>query len=125
MKRAVMTVAILAAGLVQAAPAMAGDAALGKTVFAAQCAMCHTVTKGGPTIMGPNLFGLVGRKSGSVANFAYSKSMKALGVTWTEDKLRAYLPAPATMVPGTKMAFGGIKNPAQLDNLVAYLVSLK
>jgi cytochrome c len=125
MKRTALAAAVLAAGLLQSVPAVAGDAALGKTVFAAQCAMCHTVTKGGPTIMGPNLFGLVGRKSGSVANFAYSKSMKGLGITWTEDKLKAYLPVPANMVPGTKMAFAGVKNPAQLDNLVAYLASLK
>ena len=125
MKRTALAAAVLAAGLLQTVPAMAGDASVGKAVFAAQCAVCHTVTKGGPTMVGPNLFGIVGRKSGSVANFAYSKSMKALGVTWTEDKLKAYLPAPANMVPGTKMAFAGVKNPAQLDNLVAYLASLK
>jgi len=89
------------------------------------CAMCHTATKGGPTILGPNLYGIVGRKSASVSGFAYSGAMKASGITWTSDKLKAYLPSPANLVPGTKMAFAGVKNPAQLDNVVAYLETLK
>ncbi len=125
MKRTAFAAAVLAAGLLQSVPALAGDAGVGKAVFAAQCAVCHTVTKGGATMVGPNLFGIVGRKSGSVANFAYSKPMKALGVTWTEDKLKAYLPSPSNMVPGTKMAFAGVKNPAQLENLIEYLETLK
>lgn len=108
-----------------AAPAAAGDAAAGKTVFSSQCAMCHTATKGGPTILGPNLFGIVGRKSAIAPNFAYSAGMKASGITWSTDQLKAYLPAPAKLVPGTKMAFAGVKNPAQLDDLVAYLATLK
>ena len=125
MKRTLFATALLVAALGSTVPALAGDAALGKSVFAAQCAMCHTVTKGGPTIMGPNLYGIVGRKAGSLANYAYSKGMKTAGFSWTDDKLRAYLPAPANLVPGTKMAFAGVKNPAQLDNLVTYLETLK
>jgi cytochrome c len=114
MKRTLFATALLVAALGSAVPALAGDAALGKSVFAAQCAMCHTVTKG-----------IVGRKAGSLANYAYSKGMKTAGFSWTDDKLRAYLPAPANLVPGTKMAFAGVKNPAQLDNLVTYLETLK
>ena len=60
----------LGALMALAAPAAAGDAAAGKTVFASQCAMCHTATKGGPTILGPNLYGIVGRKSASLTGFA-------------------------------------------------------
>lgn len=116
---------ILAAGLLAALPATAGDAAHGKGVFAAQCAMCHTATRGGPTILGPNLYGVVGRKAGSMPGFAYSPGMKAAGFTWTDDRLHAYLPSPRAMVPGTKMSYAGLKNPSQLDDLVSYLDTLK
>ncbi len=115
----------LGALMALAAPAAAGDAAAGKTVFASQCAMCHTATKGGPTILGPNLYGIVGRKSASLTGFAYSSAIKASGITWSTDQLKAYLPAPAKLVPGTKMAFAGVKNPTQLDDLVTYLATLK
>lgn len=120
---------ILAGGLVgsllSAAPALAGDAAHGKSVFASQCSMCHSPAKGGAAIMGPSLFGIVGRPVASVSGFSYSPSMKAYGGAWSEDRLRGYLPAPAKAVPGTKMMFAGIKNPAQLDDLIAYLATLK
>jgi cytochrome c len=87
--------------------------------------MCHSNARGGPTILGPTLYGVVGRQAGSVAGFAYSSGMKSSGITWSNDKLTAYLPAPRAMVPGTKMSFAGLKNPAQLDDLVAYLDTLK
>ncbi len=112
-------------GLALALPAAAGDAAHGKGVFSAQCAMCHTATKGGPAILGPNLYGVVGRKAASVAGYNYSPGMKASGITWTDDKLEAYLPGPRAMVAGTKMTYGGLHNPAQLADLIAYLDSLK
>lgn len=110
-----------AAGLAFALPAAAADAGHGKSVFAAQCAMCHTASRGGPTILGPPLFGVVGRTAGSLAGFAYSPGMKSAGFVWSDERLRAYLPAPRAMVPGTKMTYGGLKNPAQLDDLIAYL----
>jgi cytochrome c len=87
--------------------------------------MCHTATRGGPTILGPNLFGVVGRKAGTLSGYAYSPGMKAAGFTWTDQQLHDYLPAPRAMVPGTKMGYGGLKNPAQLDDLVAYLDTMK
>ena len=107
-------------------PALAaGDAGHGKSVFAAQCAMCHTATKGGPAILGPNLFGVIGRKAGTVAGYNYSPAMKAAGWVWNEERLTAYLPAPRVLVPGTKMTYGGLHNPAQLDDLIAYLAAQK
>lgn len=116
---------LVAAGLFAAVPAAAGDAGKGRAVFAQQCAMCHSAARGGATILGPTLFGVVGRPVASVGGFAYSSGMKAQGGAWTADRLRAYLPAPRAMVPGTKMSFGGLKNPTQLDDLVTYLGSLK
>ncbi len=117
----VQAILLLAAGLFNALPAAAADAGHGKSVFATQCAMCHSATRNGPTILGPPLFGVVGRKAGSVSGYAYSPGMKSAGFVWSDDQLRAYLPAPRAMVPGVKMAYGGLKNPTQLDDLIAYL----
>ena len=113
------------AGLSVASPAAAADPVHGKAVFASQCAMCHSPAKGGPTILGPDLFGVVGRASASVPGFNYSKAMKAAGYAWSDARLHTYLPAPMTVVAGTKMTYAGLKNAAQLDDLVAYLDTLK
>ena len=122
---AVIAGSLLAMSLFAASSAPAADATHGKSVFAAQCAMCHTATKGGAAILGPNLYGVVGRKAGAVVGYAYSKGMKAAGFIWTEERLENYLPAPKAMVAGTKMSYGGLKNPAQVADLATYLASLK
>jgi cytochrome c len=116
---------IVVAGLFTAFPAAAGDPAHGRSVFAAQCSVCHSTARNGPAIVGPSLFGVVGRPAASVAGFAYSSGMKASGITWSDERLRTYLPAPRQAVPSTKMAYGGVKNPAQLEDLIAYLDTLK
>ena len=123
--RPVQASLLVAAGLFAAFQAAAGDAAHGKSVFGAQCAICHSAARNGPTILGPPLFGVVGRPAASVKDFDYSSGMKASGITWSNEKLSAYLPAPMKMVPGTKMTYGGLKNPSQLDDLIAYLDTLK
>ena len=110
--------------LLATAPALAADPANGRIVFA-RCAICHTVDKGGPNGLGPNLFGVVGRKAASLSNFMYSGALKGAGITWTPDKLKAWVAGPQRVVPGTKMAFGGISNPHQVDDVVAYLQTLK
>jgi len=102
----------------------AGDPAAGKTVFA-RCAICHKAAAGAPNSVGPNLFGIVGRKAASVPGFEYSGPMKATGITWTDDKLSEWVAGPAKMVPGTKMAFPGITSKGQVRDLVAYLDTLK
>jgi len=91
----------------------------------ARCAICHKVTQGGGNSVGPNLFGVVGRKSASLQDFQYSGPMKALAITWTDDKLSEWVSGPAKMVPGTKMAFPGITSKADVRNVVAYLDTLK
>jgi cytochrome c len=106
------------------ASAQEGDAALGKTVFA-RCAICHKVEKGAGNGLGPNLFGVVGRKAASVEGFEYSGPMKASGITWTPDNLSKWVAGPAKMVPMTKMAFPGITSKGEVRNVVAYLETLK
>ena len=97
------------------------DAAAGEKVFAL-CRSCHVLDEGVNRV-GPSLHKVVGRASGSVAGFSYSDANKNSGVTWTTDVLFKYLEDPKGFMPGTKMAFPGIKDAQDRANLVAYLAS--
>lgn len=97
------------------------DAAAGEKVFAA-CRTCHVFDEGVNRV-GPSLHKVVGRPSGSVPGFNYSDANKNSGVTWTTDVLFEYLEDPKGFMPGTKMAFPGIKDAQDRANLVAYLES--
>jgi cytochrome c len=113
------------AATILATPAFAaGDPVQGKAVFA-RCAICHNVEKDGGNGVGPNLFGIMGRKAASVDGFNYSGPMKASGIVWNDDKLSQWVAGPAKMVPGTKMAFAGITSKGQIADVVAYLNTLK
>ena len=101
----------------------AGDEAAGKKVFS-KCAVCHS-SQQGKTLMGPSLFGLVGRHSASVEGYPYSEAMKKVDKTWDEPTLDAYLTNPKAMVSGTKMAFVGLPSPEDRANVIAYLSTLK
>lgn len=121
--RPLFWIAIL--GLVAATPAIAaGDATKGAAVFA-RCAICHTNAKGAGNKIGPNLFGVVGRKAGSLPDYSYSAAMKNAGFAWTDAKLDAYIKSPATTVPGNKMAYAGLPSDGQRADLIAYLNTLK
>ena len=115
--------AALASAVLFAVPAHAeGDAAAGQKVFN-QCKACHDIEKGVNKV-GPTLKGVVGRKAASVADYKYSPAMVKKGeegVVWDEATLTAYLPNPKAYVPGTKMAFGGLKKPEDVANVIAYL----
>jgi cytochrome c len=114
----------LSALVLSGVAAQAGDAAKGKSIFQ-RCAICHVVAKDGGNGLGPNLFGIVGRKAGTAPGFSYSAAMKGSGITWTPDKLTAYVTHPGAVVPGNRMAFAGIGNPDQVSDVVAYLSTLK
>jgi cytochrome c len=100
--------------------AHAQDADAGKRVFA-RCLSCHKVGEGAANAVGPELNGIIGRAAGSVEGFAYSDAMKGSGITWDEASLHEFLTDPKAKVPGTKMAFPGLKNEKQLNDLLAYL----
>lgn len=108
-----------------AAPAWAGNPVNGAKVFASQCAACHGNRANAPQPIGPRLYGVVGRHAGSSPGFNYSTAMKGSGLTWTPSELRIYLNGPAKVVKGTKMPYAGLHNPTQLDDLIAYLDSLR
>jgi cytochrome c len=123
--RILSVAAIAAFGITLATSALAaGNASSGATVFE-RCQICHANAKGAPNKIGPNLFGVVGRKAGTYPGFSYSGAMKNSGITWTDAKLDAYITAPQMVVPGNIMAFAGISNAGQRADLIAYLDTLK
>lgn len=116
--------AVVALALLSAAAQAAGNAKQGEIIYG-RCGACHTVEKGGGNGLGPNLFGVVGRKAGSVANFPYSPALKNSKIVWTEANLSKWVADPQKMVPGTRMIFNGLRNKQEIDDLVAYLKSKK
>ena len=108
-----------------AAPALAGgDAQKGGTVFEDNCSDCHTVVQGAPSRKGPNLFGVVGRKTAALADFDYSDANRAAGWTWTPEKLDQYLTNPKATIPGTIMKFKGTLSADERANVIAFLQTL-
>lgn len=109
----------------EAAPAgvtyasLTGDATAGEKVFT-QCKTCH-VAEQGINRVGPSLWGVVGRHSGSIEGFRYSPANKNSGIVWSEEELFKYLEAPQKTVPGTYMAFAGLKKPQDRADVIAYL----
>lgn len=101
----------------------AGNLENGKDVFK-KCAACHTLEKGGTHKQGPNLYGVVGREVGKVAGAKYSDALKAKGGKWTFEALQDYLYDPKGSIPGNIMAFGGVKDNADLGSVLVYLNSL-
>ena len=98
----------------------AGDVDAGKKVFR-KCNVCHTLEEGCKRKIGPNLFGIMGRASGTVEGFKYSKAMLKSGLTWDDATLDKYLTKPKKLVPKTKMRFAGLKKKSQREDLIAYL----
>jgi cytochrome c len=105
---------------VSTAAAVAQDAQKGATVFN-QCLPCHAIGPDAQNKIGPELNGLDGRKSGTVANFSYSDANKNSGIAWSEATFKEYIKDPRAKIPGTKMIFPGVKNEQQANDLWAYI----
>lgn len=104
---------------VVAAAAPAGDAAAGEKLFR-RCMACHKLEPGKNTI-GPTLHGVVGREVASVEGFSYSDALQAHGGVWSPDRLAEFLADPKGVVPGTKMAFSGLKDEQDQIDVITYL----
>lgn len=110
-----------------AALVAAADVAKGESI-AKRCTACHSLAQNGPNKVGPHLWGVVGRPVATIADFSYSAAMKAFSgggaKTWTVEQLDPWLTNPKSLVPGTKMAFPGLKKADERAAVVAYLKSL-
>jgi len=100
--------------------AQAADAGHGAKLFEEECAECHSM-KPGKNKKGPTLFGVAGRNAAGVPDYVYSEAMKNSGLTWTADKLDAYIATPRKLVPGCKMKYDGLADAAARADLVEFL----
>jgi cytochrome c len=119
--RSLLLAAVVVLGGAGAADAQ--DAAAGAAVFKTQCSVCHSVAEG-KNMVGPSLFGVVGRPAGQIPGFHYSPANKDSGLTWDAATLDRYLTNPQAVVPKTIMPYAGLKDDEKRANLIAYLSTL-
>ena len=97
-----------------------GDLAVGEKVFK-KCAACHSIVKDGKNNIGPALYNVVGRQTGGVNDYKYSKALSGYGKEWTFEELNGYLIKPAKWIKGTKMAFAGLRKEKDRASVILYL----
>tara|TARA_A100000164_G_scaffold354541_1_gene362196 strand:+ start:400 stop:939 length:540 start_codon:yes stop_codon:yes gene_type:complete len=97
-----------------------GDVASGEKIFK-KCAACHSIVKGGKNNIGPALYNIVGRKTGVVKDYKYSKALASYDKEWTFEELNGYLIKPAKWIKGTKMAFAGLRKEKDRASVIKYL----
>lgn len=107
-----------------AAMMRSADAMRGEKIFK-KCSSCHNVNRGESAKVGPNLFGIAGRSRGAVAGFSYSAAMKAKGGSWDRASLDSFIAKPKDFLPGTKMAFPGLKKPQDRADVILFLEGKK
>ena len=117
---ATLSVVLVWAAATQAA-AQTGDATRGERLFNQQCKTCHTVDKDGRNGVGPNLHGVFGSKAAAVQGFSFSEAMQKSGIVWDDKTMAEYLKDPKGRVPDGKMVYAGLKQQAQLGDVIAYL----
>ena len=120
MKNPTLSALLVIATSAAASSALAQDVAAGKTSFN-KCMACHSIGEGAKNKVGPELNGFDGRKSGTAEGYSYSDANKNSGITWNEAQFKEYIKDPKAKVPGTKMAFAGIKNETEINNLWAFI----
>src|SRR6201990_1878317 len=116
MKKSTVSAPIVPASSIAASAALAQDITAGKTSFN-KCLACHAIGEGAKNKVGPELNGLDGRHSGTVAGYSYSDANKNSGITWNKDVFLEYIKDPKAKIPGTKMVFAGIKNEKEGNGL--------
>lgn len=113
---------LLGVAVAAAAPGVLGQPAQPPASWAS-CAACHAAQ--GAASIGPSLTGVVGRKAGALPGFGYSRAMKGANITWDENTLAAFIRDPQKTVPGNRMPFAGLSDPAEVAALVTYLRALR
>tara|TARA_R110000868_G_scaffold57591_2_gene177787 strand:+ start:17824 stop:18414 length:591 start_codon:yes stop_codon:yes gene_type:complete len=99
------------------------DLANGRREFR-RCQSCHTINEGGRAMVGPNLYGVVGRAAASTDGFSYSSALAESGLVWTSDTLDTWIENPRAMVPNNRMSFVGLRDADDRRDVIAYLASL-
>src|SRR5664280_1968286 len=120
MKNLTLSALLVLATSAAASSALAQDVAAGKASFN-KCMACHAIGEGAKNKVGPELNGLDGRKSGTVEGYNYSDANKNSGITWNEAQFKEYIKDPKAKVPGTKMAFAGIKREQEVNDIWAFI----
>ena len=96
------------------------SAADGAKVFK-KCLTCHSIGKGDPNKIGPNIFGVLNRKAGSISDYKYSKAMAAYGKVWSFEEMNGFLTKPKDWIKGTKMSFMGLKSAKDRAAVILYM----
>ncbi len=99
-----------------------GDLAHGQKVFK-KCSACHMIASDGKNMIGPNLWGVIGRQAGSIGDYKYSKAMVAYAKEWTFEEMNAYLIKPQAYIKGTKMAFAGLRKEKDRASVILFMNS--
>ena len=120
MRHLTLSVVAIASAMFAVSAAQAQDVAAGETSFH-KCLPCHSVGDGAKNKVGPELNGLDGRKTGTAPDYSYSDANKNSGITWSKDQFLEYIKDPKAKIPGTKMAFAGIKSENEINNLWAFI----
>ena len=97
-----------------------GDVDSGKKIFK-KCAACHSIAQGGGNKIGPKLYNIVGRATGSISDYKYSKALASYGKEWTFEELNSFLIKPSTWIKGNKMGFAGLKKDEDRASVILYL----
>jgi cytochrome c len=125
-----LAAALLLAPAALPSSALAADAAHGAQIFKGTCGVCH-LAQAHPAVsdlamrIGPNLWGVVGRKAGTTPHFRYSAAMMQSGIVWTPDRLRPYIHQPQKTIPNIRMSFQGLADMKDVDDVIAYLQTFK
>ena len=99
-----------------------GDLAHGQKVFK-KCSACHMIASDGKNMIGPNLWGVIGRQAGSIGDYKYSKAMIAYAKEWTFEEMNSYLIKPQAYIKGTKMAFAGLRKEKDRASVILFMNS--
>tara|TARA_B100000674_G_C37667344_1_gene835384 strand:+ start:96 stop:644 length:549 start_codon:yes stop_codon:yes gene_type:complete len=99
-----------------------GDISHGEKVFK-KCSACHQIATDGKNMIGPNLWGVIGRQAGSIGDYNYSKAMKAYAKNWSFEEMNSYLIKPQAYIKGTKMAFAGLRKEKDRASVILYMNS--
>ena len=118
--RLMLMIGLLIASMTVLSEELACDIKLGEKIYK-KCAACHTRDDDGTHMVGPNLHGVINRMSGSAADFPYSIALMETPRKWTAEALDQFLEKPMSVVPGTSMAFAGIRKPHQRAAVICYL----